>query len=350
MPHGAGLGGGSGNAATALWAANELCGRPAAAEELLEWSGDIGSDISVFFSKGAAYCTGRGEIVEDVAPPLPLSTPLLLFKPPVGLATPEIFKALDLSRRSTADPLHLLASLAAEGATPELTVNDLEQPAFDRWGGRLAAGGSWAGGRGGACSSLEAGSRQHCSLRVGLAGMDCWRILWHCPLDPRPCPYLLLLSPCPLQAARAAGPEAAAAGGGARHEQCLHDWQRQHHCLRRLRCAAPHAAWLWACAVGFAESEMMADGPAPCCAVLLLVRWPSGGDPLLTGWAACAMPRPCHHAAADEVPAFLQEAQYSNMFVSPTRLITRQQGEWFAAPTRPGAVVPAASTAATAAA
>lgn len=59
VPHGAGLGGGSANAATALWAANELCGRPATTEELLAWSGDIGSDISVFFSQGAAYCTGR---------------------------------------------------------------------------------------------------------------------------------------------------------------------------------------------------------------------------------------------------------------------------------------------------
>lgn len=56
---GAGLGGGSGNAATTLWAANELASRPASESELLEWAGEIGSDISVFFSKGAAYCTGR---------------------------------------------------------------------------------------------------------------------------------------------------------------------------------------------------------------------------------------------------------------------------------------------------
>ncbi|KAI7843240.1 hypothetical protein COHA_003074 [Chlorella ohadii] len=138
VPHGAGLGGGSGNAATTLWAANELCGRPASNEELLEWSGEIGSDISVFFSRGAAYCTGRGEIVEDVAPPLPLDTPLLLVKPPVGLSTPEIFKALDLGRRSTADPLDLLARLSTEGAAQELTVNDLEQPAFDRLPALLA--------------------------------------------------------------------------------------------------------------------------------------------------------------------------------------------------------------------
>ena len=58
---GAGLGGGSANAATALWAANQLADCPATNEELLEWSGAIGSDISVFFSQGAAYCTGRCE-------------------------------------------------------------------------------------------------------------------------------------------------------------------------------------------------------------------------------------------------------------------------------------------------
>jgi 4-diphosphocytidyl-2-C-methyl-D-erythritol kinase len=132
VPHGAGLGGGSGNAATTLYAANTLLGSPASNADLLTWSGDIGSDISVFFSQGAAYCTGRGEIVEDVRPPLPLTVPLLLVKPPIGLSTPAIFKALDLSRRSTVDPRALLQQLEALGRmTPELCVNDLEQPAYD---------------------------------------------------------------------------------------------------------------------------------------------------------------------------------------------------------------------------
>ncbi len=57
--------------------------------------------------------TGRGEVVEDVAPPLPLATPLLLVKPREGLATPAVFRALDLAGRSTADPRALLAALAA---------------------------------------------------------------------------------------------------------------------------------------------------------------------------------------------------------------------------------------------
>lgn len=131
VPHGAGLGGGSGNAATTLWAANELTGKPATDAQMLEWSGEIGSDISVFFSDGAAYCTGRGEVVENVPPPLPLDTPMLLVKPPVGLSTPKIFKSLDLKRRSTADPIELLKSMTATGMSQELCVNDLEQPAFD---------------------------------------------------------------------------------------------------------------------------------------------------------------------------------------------------------------------------
>lgn len=131
VPHGAGLGGGSANAATALWAANEAAGRPASDAELAAWGGEIGSDISVFFSKGAAYCTGRGEIVEDVEPPLPLGTPMLLVKPPAGLATPAVFKALDLASRSEADPLKLSAGLREmKRGTRELCVNDLEPPAF----------------------------------------------------------------------------------------------------------------------------------------------------------------------------------------------------------------------------
>ena len=58
----------------------------------------------------------RGEVVEDVAPPLPLATQLLLVKPPAGLATPAVFRALDLGARSAADPRALLSALAAGGS------------------------------------------------------------------------------------------------------------------------------------------------------------------------------------------------------------------------------------------
>ncbi|CAI0548627.1 unnamed protein product [Linum tenue] len=92
VPTGAGLGGGSSNAATALWAANQFSGGLATEEELQEWSGEIGSDIPFFFSHGAAYCTGRGEVVEDMASPIALDIPMVLVKPPQACPTGEVYK------------------------------------------------------------------------------------------------------------------------------------------------------------------------------------------------------------------------------------------------------------------
>ncbi|XP_056168857.1 4-diphosphocytidyl-2-C-methyl-D-erythritol kinase, chloroplastic/chromoplastic isoform X2 [Syzygium oleosum] len=70
VPTGAGLGGGSSNAATALWAANQFNSCVATEKELQEWSGEIGSDIPFFFSHGAAYCTGREAPAFEVLPSL----------------------------------------------------------------------------------------------------------------------------------------------------------------------------------------------------------------------------------------------------------------------------------------
>ncbi|KAI8525847.1 hypothetical protein RHMOL_Rhmol13G0262600 [Rhododendron molle] len=62
VPTDPGLGGGSSNAATALWAANQFSGCLATEKELQEWLSEIGSDVPFFFSHGAAYCTSRGEV------------------------------------------------------------------------------------------------------------------------------------------------------------------------------------------------------------------------------------------------------------------------------------------------
>ena len=140
VPAQAGLGGGSGNAATALWACNEVC---AAAEdvegfvaktndELLAMSTTLGSDATFFLSEGTAYCTGRGEVVTKLPPMLPAvrEQPLYIVKPFVGLSTPEVFKALDLDSRSTKDPLNLLGLHTMNADGDEKYVNDLQPPAF----------------------------------------------------------------------------------------------------------------------------------------------------------------------------------------------------------------------------
>jgi len=131
-PSEAGLGGGSSNAATVMFAANELLGYPATLKQLSEWCGEIGSDTSFFFSSGTAYCTGRGEILEsiDALPILPDT--LYIFKPPQGMATPSVFQKLDVAKVDSRDPRDILATFTRPSlpATGPYFVNDLEAPAF----------------------------------------------------------------------------------------------------------------------------------------------------------------------------------------------------------------------------
>ncbi|XP_024543978.1 4-diphosphocytidyl-2-C-methyl-D-erythritol kinase, chloroplastic/chromoplastic [Selaginella moellendorffii] len=130
VPSGAGLGGGSGNAATALWAANQINGNLASEADLQEWSAEIGSDIPFFFSHGAAFCTGRGEIVRDIPAPLPLDTPLVLIKPKEACPTAEVYKHFRIADASSEDPEELLRKIIENGVSQDVCINDLEAPAF----------------------------------------------------------------------------------------------------------------------------------------------------------------------------------------------------------------------------
>lgn len=102
---------------------------------MIDWSGDLGSDITFFLSRGTAYCTGRGEIMTPTDPLLQAGTKLCIVKPNVGLSTPSVFKALDYDELSTldADEVLLPEFLNAESVdsvSGEYYINDLEPPAF----------------------------------------------------------------------------------------------------------------------------------------------------------------------------------------------------------------------------
>lgn len=125
IPAEAGLGGGSGNAATTLWAMNQLSATPATIEQLKEWSAEIGSDVPFFLSCGTSYCTGRGEIINEMQP-LP-EQQIWIVKPSVGLSTPAVYRALDASSLQKRCPNALLNGFYH--GYPEY-INDLEAPAF----------------------------------------------------------------------------------------------------------------------------------------------------------------------------------------------------------------------------
>ncbi len=89
VPAGAGLGGGSANAAGAIVALNRLWNLSMPAEALGEVAARVGADVAFFLGGPAAICRGRGERVEG-APTL-RSGWFLLIKPPFHLSTQEVY-------------------------------------------------------------------------------------------------------------------------------------------------------------------------------------------------------------------------------------------------------------------
>src|SRR6266540_1412269 len=66
IPLAAGLGGGSGNAATTLLGLNELFGQPLPSDKQPELAATLGSDVPFFLQTKPALATGRGENVEPL--------------------------------------------------------------------------------------------------------------------------------------------------------------------------------------------------------------------------------------------------------------------------------------------
>jgi 4-diphosphocytidyl-2-C-methyl-D-erythritol kinase len=124
IPHGAGLAGGSSDAAQTLLGLNRLHDFKLGASTLHEIAASLGSDIPFFLISGAARCTGRGEIIEAI--PSPPALPIVLLKPAFGVETPGAY-------RRWRDSQEIPGIRYAEQALPEITlVNDLERPVFEK--------------------------------------------------------------------------------------------------------------------------------------------------------------------------------------------------------------------------
>jgi len=92
IPHGAGLGGGSSDAAAALRLGNRMFDLRLGEDALLRMAGRLGSDVPLFLLGGTVLGLGRGERVFPLRP-VPLE-PILLVHPDLYVGTPSVYRAL----------------------------------------------------------------------------------------------------------------------------------------------------------------------------------------------------------------------------------------------------------------
>jgi 4-diphosphocytidyl-2-C-methyl-D-erythritol kinase len=121
VPVGAGLGGGSSDAAAVLLALRELTGMSCADAKLAELAAQLGSDIPFFIYRTPAVCRGRGELIEPIA--LTEKFEGLLVHPGFGVSTPWAYKTY-AQNPSQGAPGRKFANFTLR--------NDLEPPAFSK--------------------------------------------------------------------------------------------------------------------------------------------------------------------------------------------------------------------------
>jgi 4-diphosphocytidyl-2-C-methyl-D-erythritol kinase len=125
IPHGAGLGGGSSDAAAVLKALNDQSGSPLDGAALETLAARLGSDIPFFIRAKPAVARGRGEILEPR--PLPQPLDLLLIKPPFAVETAWAYRQWSGKKFC---PAEWSAPQSHDGI--EIS-NDLERPVFAKY-------------------------------------------------------------------------------------------------------------------------------------------------------------------------------------------------------------------------
>ena len=139
VPHGAGLGGGSADAAAALRLLDRASGDPLGPEVLEALAAEVGSDCPFFVRGQAAVMRGRGErlaILPAAARAALAGRKVVIAKPPFGVPTPEAYGLLAQAgkyRPAAQAEAELAAWVARPSADPANLGNDLAAPVFSKY-------------------------------------------------------------------------------------------------------------------------------------------------------------------------------------------------------------------------
>jgi len=166
IPSGAGLGGGSSDAAATLRALNKIAGEPLGFEALCAIAAGIGSDVPFFLKSEPAWCRGRGEVMSRYEGALPRCE-VVLIKPGFAVASGWAY-----SRWADA------VEIPGVGYSPQqapwgMAVNDLERPVFEKYLA-LAAIKNWLAERveTGVAMMSGSGATVFATLHSGAVGED----------------------------------------------------------------------------------------------------------------------------------------------------------------------------------
>ncbi|QAA92507.1 4-(cytidine 5'-diphospho)-2-C-methyl-D-erythritol kinase [Pollutimonas thiosulfatoxidans] len=139
IPSGAGLGGGSSDAASTLIALNRLWKTGLNRQQLMALALPLGADVPVFVHGQPAFATGIGEVLTPVQLP---ERSYLVVQPPQNVATARVFADSDLTRNSASLKIAVFADWQKINAPDLFGRNDLEPVVFARYP-RVAALYQW---------------------------------------------------------------------------------------------------------------------------------------------------------------------------------------------------------------
>ena len=125
IPSGAGMGGGSSDAAAVLRLLNLTTKKELPISKLVQIAAEIGSDVPFFLFGQTCDASGRGEIIRPVE--FDHALDLLLIKPPFGVSTPWAYSRWKDSVENPALPY------SAQTLPCGKLVNDLERPVFEKY-------------------------------------------------------------------------------------------------------------------------------------------------------------------------------------------------------------------------
>ncbi len=131
LPHGAGLGGGSSDAATVLRMLYKLWKLEQTARPLDALALQLGSDVPFFLHGGTAYAEGRGERLTPMTGYV-FPFHLAVIVPNIQISTAWAFRQLDVSRANRVNLMEVVQSNDLDRWRRELE-NDFEGPVFSKW-------------------------------------------------------------------------------------------------------------------------------------------------------------------------------------------------------------------------